>query len=297
MKLNLSKLFIIICFSTIIISNFSNCKSTNSNNEKQDTVLTKEVHAKGSIPFDFPTVNTTAKEGEYVLAPSLDFLTTAWISKGENSMFIFYSRQMIKVGELESEILEIGNNVIIPNSLIIPIRANQQVKKGDVLLTWWQSGSGMSRAIVVDAKIPTEPVVRYLDLEWEYYGTLEEKLIPNSFVKITEEWQPGTVIAYKDSYYMNRVQVVRIEGEKVLTIGWAGRIEVLKKSDCHAIPINLEIKKGDKVQVPYIGSFTDGIVKKYDANIGRAWVEIEFGGNIIEIVVARGDIAKDLILI
>jgi len=295
MKVFLFKLFIINSLIILIVFNLSSCKNSNTSKDVKDTTLIEE-HILGSIPFDFPASSTTSKSGEYILCPSLEFINSAWETKGENSMFIFYSRKMLKVGDLESEVDELGKIVTIPNSLIIPIPANQEVKNGDVVLTWWQSGSGMSRAIVVDDKIPTEPVVRYLDLEWDYYGSLEEKLLPNSFVKISDIWQPGTVIAYKDEYYMNRVQIIKIENDKVLTIGWAGRIAVLKKSDCKPIPINIDIKKGDKVQVPYIGSFTEGIVNKYDANVGRAWVDIDFGGSKTEIVVSVGDIAKDLIL-
>ena len=32
----------------------------------------------GMVPFDFPTVGTTAKAGEYVLAPSIEFIEDAW---------------------------------------------------------------------------------------------------------------------------------------------------------------------------------------------------------------------------
>jgi len=290
--------FVSILFSIILL--FGNCGTGKNNKDSsQDSTNTENTTIEkiaGQIPFDFPIVKTSSKEGEYVLSPSKSFLDEAWTEGGENSTFIFYSRKMVKSGESESEVVEVSENVIIPNSLIIPIPSGQEAKKGDIVLTWWQSGSGMSRAIVMDDSNPKEPKVRYLDLDWEYYGETEENLKPNSFVKITDMWQPGTSVAYKDDYYMNHVQVVRVEGDKVLTIGWAGRIAVIKKQDCYPIPVTLDLKKGDKVQVPHIGSYTNGIINKYDANVGRAWVDIEFGGQKQEIVVPIGEITKDLVL-
>jgi hypothetical protein len=296
MKRNFFKLLFLSIFVFSFVTILSNCGSGKEKTDNQDstTVEANNKPLPGEIPFDFPISTTTSKTGEYVLCPSKAFLDEAWTEGGTNSTFIFYSRTMSKPGEAESEVTEISENVVIPNSLIIPIPANQEAKKGDILLTWWQSGSGMKRAIVMDDTNPKEPKVRYLDLEWEYYGETEDILKPNSFVKITEMWQPGTSVAYKDDYYMNHVQIIKVEGDKVLTLGWAGRIAVVKKSDCTPIPVTLELKTGDKVQVPHIGSYTNGTIKKFDAKVGRAWVEIEFGGQNQEIVVALGDIAKDL---
>lgn len=288
-----------IALLTFSISIFCNCGGNSKNEQNNDSTIvdnTKKERLAGEIPFDFPVVNTTSKAGEYVLCPSKTFIEDAWSEGEENSTFIFYSRTMVTPENSESIVKEIAEDVKIPNSLIIPIAANQEVKKGDIVLTWWQSGSGMSRAIVVDDSNPKEPKVRYLDLEYEHYGETEDILKPNSFAKITEMLQPGTAIAYKDDYYMNHVQVIRVEGDKVLTLGWAGRLKVLDKSECHPIPVNLDLKKSDKVQVPYIGSYTNGVINKYDANIGRAWITIEFGGQEKEIVVSIGDIAKDLVL-
>jgi len=55
----------------------------------------------------------------------------------------------------------------IPNYMIIPIRPDESAKVGDIVLTWWQSGSGMKRAIVTNASDPTAPEVNYIDIEWD----------------------------------------------------------------------------------------------------------------------------------
>lgn len=288
---------IIIFFFTLLIScnQKINNKSLENNDLSLDTNLNFNLR-KGEIPFDFSPVTTAAQNGEFVLCPSKAFIDEAWNKKGKDATFIYYSKKIVEVGEFESVVKEFSEDVIVPNSLIIPIPANQKAEKGDIVLTWWQSGSGMQRAIVINGDNSHEPIVKYLDLDWEVYGNEQETLKPNSFVKLSDIWQPGTSIAYKDNFYTNHAQIINLKDEKVLILGWAGRMKVVDKQDCIPIPISLELNVGDGVQVPYIGSFTDGIIKKYDKSVGRAWVEIQFGGQKIEIIVPFGDIAKNLIL-
>src|SRR5918993_4490373 len=120
----------------------------------------------GEIPFNgFPTVGTTAKADEVVLCPSYNWIQDA-VTKGPDKVtFIFYSQKMIAPGEVESEVEFISpGKAKVPNAYIIPIPAAQKASVGDIVLTWWQSGSGMNRAIVVEAGDPSEPTVRYLDI-------------------------------------------------------------------------------------------------------------------------------------
>ncbi len=280
---------------------FNNC---DNNDDNSDTIIEKEDSSirNGKIPFDFPVVTTTAKSGEYVLAPSLLFVEDAW--KDKNTTFVFYSRKCIETGKTESKLSEIRTEVLIPNSLIIPIPVNEIVQKGDVVLTWWQSGTGISRAIIVDATNTDSPVAKYLDITYENkttndkgipIGQMEEQLAPKTFVKIKKELQAGTSVAYKEDNNYLHYQVIRIEGDKVLAKSfWAGKMKVLNILDCIAIPIKLEINKGDNVQVPYMGSFIDGVVKKYDETSGRVFVKIVFNGEKNEIVVSVGNITKNL---
>ena len=147
--------------------------------------------------------------------------------------------------------------------------------------------------------------VKYLDINYDNPITnddgvpiaqMKEELTANSFVKLTSQWQAGTSIAhYEDGLYYF-YQVIKIENEKILALGWAGEIDVLNKSECVAIPIKPEISAGDSVQVLYIGSFAPGIVTKYNKSSGRAFVDVEFYGNKESIVVSIGNITKDLVL-
>ena len=94
-----------------------------------------------------------------------------------------------------------GQDIEMPNALIIPIPQGQTAKKGDIVLTWWQSGSGMERAIVTDDSNPASPKVCYLDMDWKDDGKgfandhNNEQLRPNTFTVLkNNEWQPGAQV-------------------------------------------------------------------------------------------------------
>ena len=183
---------------------------------------------------------------------------------------------------------------MIPNSLIIPIPAGQEAHNGDIVLTWWQSGSGMERAIVVDDTDPTQPVVVYLDASYDPDGTSEEQLEANSFFVLSTEWETGSFIVYESEYYMEKWQVIKVEGNKVLAKGWGGSMAVLDKTKCTAIPFSMDFAVGDVVQIPYIGSYQEGTITKIDAAKGRVWLDTEFAGEITEEVVCFGEITTGL---
>lgn len=304
MKTN--KTLMTVCLAGSLMFMLAACGGNKTEGDQSQTTdsVTTEVPQAGAIPFDYPVVETTtAVANEYVLSPSRAFLDKAIEEGGDKASFIFYSNKMVTPGKGESEIAEIGSKVMIPNSLIIPIPAGQEAKKGDIVLTWWQSGSGMQRAIVVNDANPKEPVVRYLDLAYDNpaknnkgvpIGQMEETLKPNSFIVITAEWQPGTAVAYKKDGNYSHAQIINVSGDRVLLNGFAGSVIAIAKSECVAIPVKVDVKAGDAVQVPYIGSYKNGKVKKADPKIGRVWVEIQFGGQPKEVVVSYGDITKDL---
>lgn len=258
----------------------------------------------GEIPFaGFPTVNTTAKAGEYVLCPSYNWIQDAVTKGGDKVTFIFYSQKMVTPGDVESELefLSPGKKTV-PNAYIIAIPAGQSVKNGDIVLTWWQSGSGMQRAIVTDATNPKEPVVRYLDLDYDNpaksrdnkttIGQMDEKLKPDTFYKLTSMMEPGTAVAAKDGSSLKHVQVIRVAGGKVFTIGFAGKMKVYDRTDCTSIPLVPSVNVGEIVKVPYVGSFTDATVTKVDSKIGRVFVTIKSTNK--EAAIAFGDVAKSL---
>jgi hypothetical protein len=298
-------LFIVTSCSKTETQNGGNTAGATANGNSVSTANTSAQPSlkPGETPFGFPLVNTTAKAGEFVLAPSYIWIQNAAQGGPDKVTFIFYNQKMVAPGEVESEVefLSPGKQKI-SNAYVIPIPNGQTAKVGDIVLTWWQSGSGMNRAIVVEASNPAEPTVRYLDIEYDNpaksrdgsttIGKMEEKLKPNTFVKLNNTWEPGTAVAAKDGGSMKHAHIVRVANDKVLTLGFAGRMKAYNKSDCTPLPVAPVVKAGDKVKVPFAGTFADATVTRVDAKIGRVFVRV--GSATDEKAIAFGNVATSL---
>lgn len=236
----------------------------------------------GEIPFDFPTVALSAKPGDFVLAPSRHFVDDAFNRGADQQTFIFYAANVVEPGAAESKLKTLaGKDETIPNSLIIPIKKGEKAKPGDVVLTWWQSGSGMQRSIVVAGGTDTEPKVRHLDLDLENPGGAalrDDPLKPDSFQKIDGDWAPGRTVAAKEPGGGYKYGIITtVAGDKVLAVGFAGRMKVYNKADLVQLPVAPAVKQGDTVFVPYLGTFYRGTVEKVDAPVGRVYTKFAFG--------------------
>ncbi|HOO78411.1 MAG TPA: hypothetical protein PLI51_09210 [bacterium] len=258
-------------------------------------------------PFpSFPATTIASAPGEHVLTPSVTWQKTATEKGPEKVTFIFYNAKMNAPGETRSDVAFTFDGIKnIPNYMIVPIAPGQRAAAGDVLLTWWQSGSGMKRAYVTDAADPAAPVVRYLDIEYDNpaknsrgvpIGQMEEQIKPDTFARLTADWQPGTTVAVLAGTRWLKATVVAVAGDQVLTVGFAGKMAVYPKASCRPVPIVPAVAAGDRVQVPYVGSFVNGTVKSVDAKIGRVFVEIDWGGKKKEIAVPFGDVMTGLVI-
>jgi len=211
--------------------------------------------------LEFPAVPTKAKAGEYVLAAHVAAETIT-----DKQTVIFYSRTMVAPGKSESKIKSPFEEMTRPNALIIRIPKGQTAKKGDILLTWWQSGSGMRRAIVVDAKDPKQPVVRYLVDR----ADKDEQLKPDSFVKLTEMLSPGSMVAVFDTSWrkFKYFDVISMTRDKIVGLGFAGKMALLEKAKCLPLPVKPMVKPGDAVLVKSVSMFSDAKVKQVDGRNG-----------------------------
>ena len=244
-------------------------------------------------PWDFPKGTKQKFEvGQTVLSPYTYYPSS--VEKGEDltkSVLIFYDTTVKQVGDETSILDNYNKDVEIPNALIIPLPKKAKAKKGDILLTWWQSGSGMQRAIVVDASNPEEPVVCYFDTSWPDNPDspkLEEKrkgekIKPGTFAVLKDgQWQSGAQIAAKCGNEWRIGTLISVNGDKVLSLGFGSKVEAYNKSDVRIIPFKEKIKVGDKVYVKWVNEYRPGyVVEKIDAEIGRIYVKQE-GKNGIE---------------
>ena len=266
--------------------------------------LFKRTGKPGEIPFDYPAVTTTAKAGDYVLVPSKHFVDDAFAKGTDQQTFIFYAARLVEAGKDESKVKTMNNGKdeggveeTIPNSLIIPIHKGDKAKPGDVLLTWWQSGSGMQRSIVVAGGSETEPKVRHLDLPIDNPGGAalrDDTLKADSFQKIDGDWAPGKTVAAKDPSGYKFGIITGSTSDKVLVVGFAGRMHVYAKADCVQIPVAPSVKPGDTVFVPHLGAFYKGNVEKVDAAVGRVYTKFQFGSQSVSAGIPAPNVATSL---
>lgn len=273
-----------------------------SSNELEEIV--EEVSVK-NIFKSYPRKATTAKEGEMILIPAYKSLMTA-VEKGEDDQtFIYYNAIMAKPGDQYSTVkFTFDGEQEVPNCMIVPIAANQKVKKGDIVLTWWQSGSGMKRAIVTNADNPAEPEVNYIDIDFENpakasdgktsIGQMKEKIKANTFVKLENAWDLGTTVAVKEGMSYSNWTLVNVADDHVLCVGFAGKMKTFKKSDCTPLPVYPKVKVGDIVQAPWVGSYKNATVVKVIDELGR--VVVQFDNNDKMYYIPYGNIATGLML-
>lgn len=248
---------------------------------------------------DFPKVETTAKAGEYVIVPSYNWIKDAAEKGVDSTSFIWYVQKMAQPDKENSEVQFMSERKKVPNAYIVAIPPAQKAKNGDIVLTWWQTGSGMNRAIVVDDKDPISPIVRYLDIDYDNpaksrdnvttIGKMDEKIVPDSFVKI-KDWDAGTTVAIQDGANLKKGQVIRVAGDKVLVLESVGKLKMYPKASCKPVPVVPNVKEGDRVKAPFVGTFKDATVSKVDAKIGRVFVK--FDGMPDEKAIPFGDVLK-----
>lgn len=241
------------------------------------------------LPFDFPAVKTDFKAGDTILAPTRSMIDESMkAAAGTTPMYIFYNATVVEPGDVVSRIKEVIDTVAIPNAVIVPIKAGQSAKKGDIVLTWWQSGSGMQRAIVTEGG--TTPTVTYLD---DKNGATEQ-LKADSFNVLSADWQVGTTLACKGSGGYDQVILINMAGDKVLTSGWAGAMAVHGKSECSPVPLKTSAKAGDTVYVAPFGTFEKATVTSVDATNGKVKAKYDFAGSSTEEDFSFGNILMSL---
>lgn len=235
----------------------------------------------GQMPFaDYTSGATTAKAGDYVLVPSGNWIDDAFVKGGEKQTFIYYAATMMEPGPLDSKVKSLaGTTFTAPNGFILPIKPAQKAKVGDILVTWWQSGSGMQRSIVTGGT-PDAPTVLHLDMDLDNPAKIAQKedtLKPNSFHKLGTGFDPGVTLACKDGTKLAKWIATGTSGDKVLAIGFAGSMKVFPKGNCTPIAPG-QWQAGKDVAVPYIGSFQKAKVDKYDVKGGRVFAKFNWGG-------------------
>ena len=246
--------------------------------------------------FNVKVGKMTAAKGDFVLCPSRQFFDAA-VEKGiDKTTFIYYAAKMLEPGTEQSTVRNLaGRQFSLPNQMIVPIPQGQKTKVGDILLSWWQSGSGMQRAIVVGGT-ETEPIVRYLDIKLDNpsgAGKKEGKLKPNSFYVLSKPWQIGSTVriaGVKRPSVQLYGQLLAMDKDNVLVRGWAGKLSVHPRKDAQPLPIVPKVKSNDAIQIALFGSFKPATVLRVEPEIGRVFAKYQFGRKDKEAAFAFGDV-------
>ncbi|MEL6107078.1 MAG: hypothetical protein AAFU85_13630 [Planctomycetota bacterium] len=251
------------------------------------------VSVRADTPLFGLKVSPGSAVGEYVLCPSRQFYDAA-VAKGvEKTTFIYYTAVMVESGPTESTVKSLaGSTYSLPNELIIPIPKGQTANVGDIVLTWWQSGSGMQRAIVVGGT-SQKPVVRYLDITYENpsgAGKKEDTLKADSFFVLDGSLQVGTMIVVKDGTKSRVGRLLAMDETSVLVDGFAGRLKRYDRDGVGPMPLRPKLKAGDSAEAVVFGSLKAVTVKEVDAKIGRVFATYTFGRSEKEKAFAYGEI-------
>lgn len=236
--------------------------------------------------------------GDYVLAPSKANYDTAIAQGLENTLFVYYPRKVIKQTDSSFILDEYGDISNIPFAFVIALQKNKKVIAGDLVLTWWQKGTGMQRAIVLNKDSSETPVVYYIDNQYSLYSPATninywiDTLMPNTFLLIKDSLMPGRTVTEKGEDFSNFYIVISAIKDKILVLSWSGNIKVLLKKDCIFIPFKPQIEAGDSVLVPYIGMYSRGrVISKWN-DIGKLKANVLFLDTTVETYANIADAIK-----
>ena len=243
-----------------------------------------ELHQQNSKEFLFQTPSHRISEfGEFVLSPSkanFDSLQKKGFSS--ENIFVYYPRKYIKKNDNYFILEEFYDTIKIPNSLVIPLPDSQKVSKGDIVLTWWQKGTGMQRALVLNDKPTCTPTVYYLDNQYYFYYSNNDPLFwvdtleANTFLKVEDKVMSGRSFSVKGEYITSFYTIINFFGPKILGLSWAGDLKIINSNLCKLVPMNTKFVIGDSVFVPYFGTYVCGTVKKTFTDIGQISVAIDY---------------------
>ena len=269
-----------------------------SESVRANNSIRKEV-VKIEFPFDFPMAKTKGAKGDWVLVPRYQAIQEVSADDLQNTTLLWVAKELFEPGENSSMVSYSVGPRKVPNAYIVPLMKDQSAKVGDILLTWWQSGSGLQRAIVTEASDPKRPKVRYLDIEYDNpakswdktttIGQMDEQLKPDTFIVLRNQLEPGTAVSIGKGKLHG--QIIKSSKDKVFVKLFAGRIAVHSKSEVRPIPIRPNVKKHDSVLAKRFGRLEEGLVSEVDERIGRVWVR--FDEDAERTAVAFGNLIKN----
>ena len=286
----MKRTIIVAVFAVMLAAVFNACKKgagANIHANGDHATLAgnaNDVNKTDSFPWKFPQDFTLkgVETEQTVLSPAAFY--TGALQRGEDlstALLPIYNYTVQRVGENTLTLSGMGEEIEVPQALAIALPKDEKAQNGDIVLTWWQSGQGLQRAIVVDDTNPLAPKVCYLDLDYRDDGRgfanshANESLKPGSFkVLKSGEWTSGATVAVEQNGEWKTAIILNAKGDYLLLTDAQTRISAEQKANCRLIPIETNYEVGDEVFAKIGNSLQPACkVAKIDKRVGRVKVE------------------------
>ncbi|MBP5374897.1 MAG: hypothetical protein J6Y38_01030 [Bacteroidaceae bacterium] len=266
-------------FKTTLMAMVAMCASAT-------TAMAQNITDPKTWAWDFPQgLSIKAEAGQEALTCQMHYFEL--VKEGEGLLkktMIWYDTTIAEPGAEKTAIDNYGTRIEVPNALIIPLDKNGKAKKGDILLTHDRYHS-LTRAIVIDAANPAEPVVCFLDDSWPDKPDSDkiaekqkgEQLKAGSFNVLKKDtFMSGAQVAFGTGENKKFGKIMQVSGDKLLVSVFADRLECVSKSECTLLPLTPKIKVGDTVSCISSDEYEPGYkVVKVDLEHGHVWVQYE----------------------
>jgi len=285
--------FLAISISVIALTGCNNTKAPQTTTEAPETEI--QEREPGTIVLDFPVTTLEAQKDQWALAPSKENFDN-FIKEKANVALIFQAVQIVEVKDAESKVKDLlETEYEIPNSLIIPLGEMQEAKDpeaetGEIVLTFWQSGGEMMRALVTEGGL--EPQVRYLSpgAPSDNADTLKQ----NSFTILEPELTPGITVTYESEYETHYGILITQNEDQALVQTFNKKVKIFNKKDLNPIEPTTKIDNGDKIMAPVTGKYREVIITEVFPENGQLIAEFEFSGQKTQKTFFITDITKNL---
>ncbi len=242
---------------------------------------------------DFPNTKLEAEVGQYIFSPNDSSFTAAHEGSDKHRLghFSWGIHKVEVIGDVETEVSNMGSKYKIPNAYLLPIPKESAIEVGDLVATS-KYGNDLSYAYVMEVG----DKVKANFIHTMPYGDKSADLKANRFFKITGGMQPGahvgirmggmeskaelagTELKVKSPDVLELFTLLRVVDDKVLLTGHMGKILVSAKDTIVEIPLRPEVKKGDKVFAVWDTlHFREGVLSKVDTKLGH--YEVVFGSD------------------
>lgn len=246
-------------------------------------------HEPVKIAVKVPVVALDAKSGQRVFAPYRSAFKTK-----PNSFDIDLKMRtgILRAVGGEHSLVENDTRAVgsIPNVFIVVVPRGERASPGDVILLHDDDGRMDTRALVVAGGTEEAPMAR----EMTTWSARDPKPVRAGTFIVLRPWAAGTHLVCDSEGELNDVVALRVIGEQVVGLGWAGKLRFDDKAKCAPVPVHPKLTVGQQVHIAVVDDFHPATVQAIDEDAGFAEVTFQWGGSPSDRKVAFGEILTAL---